>query len=112
MGDMKWSIEAFSNLVKNCIEHTPKDKTITISYDENPLYCLIKIEDEGEGFELADMPHLFERFYKGKNAAKGSIGIGLALAKTIIEEQNGYIEAENRKEGGARFTIKFYPSKK
>lgn len=112
MGDMKWSIEAFSNLVKNCIEHTPKDKTITISYDENPLYCLIKIEDEGEGFELEDMSHLFERFYKGKNAAKGSIGIGLALAKTIIEEQNGYIEAENRKEGGVRFTIKFYPSKK
>ena len=112
MGDMKWSIEAFSNLVKNCIEHTPKDRTITISYDENPLYCLIKIEDEGEGFELEDMSHLFERFYKGKNAAKGSIGIGLALAKTIIEEQNGYIEAENRKEGGVRFTIKFYPSKK
>ena len=112
MGDMKWSIEAFSNLVKNCIEHTPKDRTITISYDENPLYCFIKIEDEGEGFELEDMPHLFERFYKGKNAAKGSIGIGLALAKTIIEEQNGYIEAENRKEGGARFTIKFYPSKR
>ena len=112
VGDMKWSIEAFSNLVKNCIEHTPKDKTIMISYHETPLYCLVKIEDEGEGFELEDMPHLFERFYKGKNAAKGSIGIGLALAKTIIEEQNGYIEAENRKEGGARFTIKFYPSKK
>lgn len=107
-GDMKWSIEAISNLIKNCIEHTPEGGRIDISYKRNPLYTLIIIEDEGQGFEEKDIPYLFKRFYKGKTASKNSVGIGLALAKTIIEKQNGSIEAENRVEGGARFMIKLY----
>ena len=107
-GDMKWSIEALCNLVKNCIEHTPGGKKVMLSYKQNPLYTLILIEDEGEGFVPKEIPYLFKRFYKGKNATKGSIGIGLALAKNIIEKQNGSIEAENREEGGARFIIKIY----
>lgn len=108
IGDMKWSIEAIGNLVKNCIEHTPENKQIKISYQQNPLYTLILIEDEGKGFIPEEIPYLFKRFYKGKNATKDSVGIGLALAKTIMEKQNGYIEAENRLEGGARFIIKIY----
>ena len=108
-GDMKWSIEAIHNLIKNCIEHTPEGSKIRIYYEKAPLFTQIIIEDEGKGFEPEDIPHLFQRFYKGKNATKDSVGIGLALANTIIEKQNGLIEAENREDGGARFRIKIYP---
>jgi len=106
---MKWSIEALSNLLKNCIEHTPEEKKISIHYEQTPLFTGITIEDEGEGFLEEDIPYLFKRFYKGQNATKDSIGIGLALAQTIIDRQNGLIEVQNRAEGGARFIIKMYP---
>lgn len=108
IGDLKWSMEALYNLIKNASEHAPIGSQITLSYEKNPLFTQMQIEDEGEGFNEEDIPHLFERFYKGKNASKGSIGIGLALARNLIAKQNGVIEAENRREGGARFTIKIY----
>ena len=77
---------------------------------ENPLYTELIIEDDGEGFRPEDLPHLFERFYKGANASEESIGIGLALTRMIITEENGTIKAETKPEGGARFTIRFYKS--
>ena len=95
--DAEWTMEAIMNLLKNCAEHST-GKTIHCSYEQNPLYTEIVIRDEGKGFVKEDIPHLFERFYRGKNAEKGGIGIGLALAKEIIECQNGTIRAENRKE--------------
>ena len=82
--------------------------TVHCSYGQNPLYTEILIWDEGDGFVKKDIPHLFERFYRGENTREGGIGIGLALAKEVIERQNGTIRAENRSEGGARFTIRFY----
>lgn len=82
--------------------------TVHCSYAQNPLYTEILIWDEGEGFEKEDIPHLFERFYRGKNAGEGGIGIGLALAREIIERQNGTIGAKNRPGGGAQFEIRFY----
>ncbi|MCX4338877.1 MAG: HAMP domain-containing sensor histidine kinase [Lachnospiraceae bacterium] len=105
--DAEWTMEAIMNLLKNCAEHST-GKTIHCSYEQNPLYTEIVIRDEGKGFVKEDIPHLFERFYRGKNAEKGGIGIGLALAKEIIERQNGTIRAENRKEGGACFIVRFY----
>ena len=108
IGDLKWSMEALYNLIKNASEHAPIGSQITLSYEKNPLFTQIQIEDEGEGFNEEDIPHLFERFYKGKNASKDSVGIGLALARNLVAKQNGVIEAENRREGGARFTIKIY----
>lgn len=105
--DVEWTMEAVMNLMKNCAEHSAEG-TIFCSYEQNPLYTEILIWDEGEGFLKEDIPHLFERFYRGKNAKEGGIGIGLALAKEIIERQNGTIRAENRAEGGACFTIRFY----
>ena len=66
------------------------------------------MEDNGSGVDKEDLPHLFKRFYKGKNASSQSVGIGLALARMIISQQNGTLKAENRKEGGAKFTVKFY----
>ena len=108
MGDFYWSNEVILNVVKNCVEHTPCGGEISIVYEQNPICTQIIIEDNGEGFHKKDIPHLFTRFYKGENSAKDSVGIGLALAQSIVKKQNGEIRAENKKTGGARFTIKFY----
>ena len=105
--DPDWTMEALMNLMKNCMEHGA-GKTIHCSYEQNPLYTQIMIRDEGEGFAKEDLPHLFERFYRGRGAKEGGIGIGLALAKELIERQNGTILAKNMPEGGACFEIRFY----
>lgn len=105
--DLDWTMEAVINLMKNCMEHSAGG-TIHCSYGQNPLYTEILICDEGQGFAREDIPHLFERFYRGQNASEGGIGIGLALAKEIIERQNGTIRAKNMPEGGACFEIRFY----
>ena len=107
-GDMGWSIQAITNIIKNCYEHTPPGGEINVTAEENPLYTYICVEDNGPGMPLEDLPHLFERFYRGGHTKKDSIGIGLALSKALIEAQNGTLVAENRHEGGARFVIKFY----
>lgn len=105
--DLDWTMEAVINLMKNCMEHSAGG-TIHCSYGQNPLYTEILICDEGQGFAREDIPHLFERFYRGQNASEGGIGIGLALAKEIIERQNGTIRAKNMPEGSACFEIRFY----
>ena len=106
--DVEWTMEAFMNLLKNCMEHTPTGGTIQCSYEQNPLYTQIRIWDTGTGFSKKDIPHLFERFYRGENAKSGGIGIGLAISKAIIEMQNGTISADNLPDGGACFEIRFY----
>ena len=107
-GDPAWSVEALGNIVKNCVEHTPSGGKIRIEARETPIFTEIQVSDTGSGFERDDIPHLFERFYRGQNASEGSVGIGLALAREIVARQNGTIQAENRREGGAQFTIRFY----
>ncbi|MEG0378929.1 MAG: HAMP domain-containing sensor histidine kinase, partial [Eubacterium sp.] len=94
-GDMDWSVEAFINLIKNSIEHTPARGCITLSVEKNPLYVEITLCDNGSGFPEEELPHIFERFYQGAGASPGGIGIGLSLAKAIIEGQNGFVRAEN-----------------
>ena len=105
-GDMEWSIEAFSNLVKNCMEYAKRQ--ISIEYTQNPIYTEIKIWDDGDGIEEQDIPHIFERFYRGSKAKDGGIGIGLSLAKSLITMQNGCVEAKNEPAGGACFAVRFY----
>lgn len=105
--DLDWTMEAVINLMKNCMEHN-RGGTVHCSYGQNPLYTEICIRDEGEGFCKDDIPHLFERFYRGKNACEGGIGIGLSLAKEIVERQNGTLRAKNMPGGGACFEIRFY----
>ena len=105
--DKQWTLEAVSNIVKNCIEHLEVGGKLKITIHNNPIYDEIIIEDNGKGINPDDLPHLFERFYKGKNSNKDSIGIGLALSKKIIENQNGTIMVENIYPG-AKFTIHFY----
>ena len=111
--DLNWTMEAVINVMKNCMEHNAGG-TVHCSYGQNPLYTEIFIWDEGDGFAKEDIPHLFKRFYRGKNADAGGnirgsgIGIGLALSKEIIEHQNGTIRAKNLPNGGACFEIRFY----
>jgi len=106
--DLDWTMEAIMNLLKNCMEHSPEGTVVHCSYQENPLYVQIRVWDEGQGFAKEELPHLFERFYRGKNAKDGSIGIGLSLAKAIIEMQNGILSADNLPTGGACFEIRFF----
>lgn len=106
-GDYRWQLEAITNIIKNCIEHTPNDKNIFISYEENNLYTKIKIKDKGEGIPKEDLKHIFERFYKGKKSSENSFGIGLALSKTIIEKDNGYISCNSIENEGTEFIIKY-----
>ena len=106
--DAKWQIEAITNVLKNCIEHSKDDSTITIDIDSNKIYKQITIKDNGEGIDEKDLPHIFERFYKGKNSSKDSVGIGLALAKTIIEKDNGSIKVDSKKGKQTTFVIKYY----
>ena len=111
--DLNWTMEAVINVMKNCMEHNAGG-TVHCSYGQNPLYTEIFIWDEGDGFAKEDIPHLFKRFYRGKNADAGGnirgsgIGIGLALSKEIIEHQNGTIRAKNLPNGGACFEIRLY----
>lgn len=107
-GDIKWLAEALSNVIKNCIESTPSGGQIKISAEENAMYVKLYIADNGNGIPEEDIPHLFERFYRGKNSGKNGVGIGLSLAKAIIAQQNGTITVENQIPQGAKFTICFY----
>lgn len=105
--DLDWTMEAIMNLMKNCIEHN-KGGAVHCAYAQNPLYVEVTIWDEGQGFAKEDIPHLFERFYRGHNAQEGGIGIGLALAKEILERQNATIRARNMPDAGACFELRFY----
>lgn len=107
-GDVDWTAEAVTNVVKNCMEHTPESGTIKVKATENALFSQIIISDNGAGISKEDLPHIFERFYKGKNSDSKGFGIGLALSRTIISSQNGTIKAENATPVGALFTIRFY----
>ena len=108
--DLNWTMEAVMNLMKNCMEAAGTGTAVHCSYEKNPLYVQMRIWDEGEGFAKEDLPHLFERFYRGENAKNTGIGIGLSISQAIIEMQNGIIRACNLPNGGACFEVRFYIS--
>ena len=107
-GDYNWNKEAVLNIVKNAIEYTPDGKNIFINAEENDLYTKIEIRDEGKGIDEKDLPHIFERFYKRGNSAEDSFGIGLALSKSIVEKQNGFVSVDSEVGKGTTFTIKYF----
>lgn len=109
-GDLNWSSEAVTNIVKNCVEHTPCGGRITIRFGETPIYAWITIRDNGEGIHPDDLPFIFNRFYRGKKAHKDSIGIGLAMARSILQHQGGVIEVASEAGEGSQFTVKVYQS--
>ena len=107
IGDYKWQQEAVTNIIKNCIEHNKDNGKIYIRYEENTLFTKITIKDEGEGISKEDLKHIFERFYKGQNSSENSVGIGLALAKNIIEKNKGMISCKSELDKGTEFVIKY-----
>lgn len=106
--DLKWQVEAITNILKNAIEHSEEDSEIHISYEQNKMYSKIEIRDFGVGIPEKDLKHIFERFYKCENSAKDSVGIGLALSKAIVESNNGYISVDTKLNEGTTFTIKYF----
>ena len=106
--DLKWQVEAITNILKNCVEHSKNNSKIEIFYEENNVYTKIEIKDYGVGIDKEDLTHIFERFYKGKNSSNESVGIGLALSKSIIENNNGYIGVESEIRKGSLFIIKYF----
>ena len=108
VGDYKWEFEALSNLVKNCIEYSAENKKITISFSENSCYTKIVIQDEGLGINENEKNKIFERFYRGKNSLENNFGIGLSLAKEIINKDSGNLLIESVLNKGTKFIIKYY----
>ncbi|WP_400246841.1 sensor histidine kinase [Niallia sp. JL1B1071] len=108
IGDFNWTAEALINILKNCVEHTPEGGEIQIRFSENVLFTEIVIQDNGKGIANKDLPYIFKRFYKGENASEDSVGIGLAMAYSIIKSQHGDIEVRSKIGEGTTFHIKFY----
>ena len=106
--DAGWMAEALMNILKNCIEHTGPGKHVYISAQTNALYTQIQIRDEGGGIDKEDLPHLFERFYRGKNASPDSVGIGLAMSQRIVQEHRGVIDVRSTRGVGSEFTIRVF----
>lgn len=106
--DFMWEVEALSNIIKNSIEHIEKDGFVEVNYTKNKVYSRILIRDNGVGINSEDLPYIFDRFYKGKNTSKDSVGIGLALSKSIIEKDNGSISVKSTPNIGTIFTIKYF----
>lgn len=105
--DYKWQLEALINIVKNSIEHSKENSKINIKVEDSSLFLKVLIQDFGDGISKQDINHIFERFYKAKDASEDSIGIGLALSKTIIEKDNGYITVKSDKGKGTTFEVKY-----
>ncbi|MGE5375557.1 MAG: sensor histidine kinase, partial [Bacteroidota bacterium] len=107
-GDLNWSAEALTNVVKNCVEHTPEGGKIEIIYSANALYAEIVVSDDGEGIASRDITDIFNRFYRGKNADENSVGIGLAMAKAIFTAQGGDISVRSERGVGTSFIIRIF----
>ncbi len=107
-GDLNWSAEALTNVIKNCVEHTPEGGKIEIAYAANALYTEITVSDDGEGIASADLPNIFNRFYRGANAGENSVGIGLALAQAIFNAQGGDIAVHSQRGTGTSFEIRLF----
>jgi len=107
-GDPHWLREAISNIVKNCIEHTGEGGFVKLKAMQNNLCTTLTIEDNGKGIAKEHLEHIFERFYKGGNSSPNSVGIGLAMAKQIINCHGGIIEAQSEVDKGSTFIIKLY----
>ena len=106
--DLKWQVEAITNILKNAVEYSNHGDRVLIDCEDNNIYTQIKIIDYGKGMDKEDIQNIFKRFYKGKNSGKDSIGIGLSLSKAIIEEDNGRVSVDSKKNKGTIFTIKYF----
>lgn len=106
--DRHWLREALSNIIKNCIEHTSAGGHVNVKAERNNLKVILTVEDDGEGIAPEYLPHIFERFYKAGNTSPNSVGIGLAMAKQIINSHNGRVEVTSEPDKGTKFTVTFW----
>ena len=106
--DKQWTTEALSNIIKNCIEHTPEGGNVDVQVTQNNLYTQIIIKDNGVGISKEHLPYIFKRFYKVDGASNSSVGIGLSMSKQIIMRQGGMIDVKSELGKGTEFTIKLY----
>lgn len=109
-GDKNWTDEAIKNIIKNCIEHSEPGGRLKITANDTNIYSEFTISDTGCGIDKEDLPHIFERFWHGKNSSADSVGIGLALSKEILAKENASVSVESEKGKGSVFSIKFYKS--
>lgn len=107
-GDYKWEFEALSNILKNCLEYTSENKNIYVSFKETNMFTEITIQDEGKGMSKEEKRRMFERFYKGENSSNNNFGIGMSLAKEIINKDNGKIKVDSTPGIGSTFKIRYY----
>lgn len=107
-GDENWSVEALENIIKNCLEHISDGGMLNINTNSTTIYNEIEISDNGSGIAKEDLPHIFERFYHGKNSSAESVGIGLALSKAVFSKENANIDVKSKEGIGTKFTIRFY----
>ena len=107
-GNRPYLTEALGNILKNCLEHTPEGGSITVTASENAIYTGICITDTGNGIAKEDLPHIFERFYRGSDFARNGYGIGLAYANKIVRQQNGTLSVRNADPRGAQFELRIY----
>ena len=107
-GDYKWEFEALSNILKNCLEYTSENKNIYVSFKETNMFTEIIIQDEGKGMNKEEKRRMFERFYKGENSSNNNFGIGMSLAKEIINKDNGKIKVDSTPGIGSTFKIRYY----
>lgn len=108
IGDYKWEFEALSNILKNCLEYTSENKNIYVSFKETNMFTEITIQDEGKGMSKEKKRRMFERFYKEENSSNNNFGIGMSLAKEIINKDNGKIKVDSTPDIGSTFKIRYY----
>ena len=106
--DIEWTSEAIGNIIKNALDHTDRGEKITISWERTPAMIRIMITDNGHGIAQEDIHHIFKRFYRSKNASDNQgIGLGLPLAKAIVEGQGGILSVQSKELQGTTFTLSF-----
>lgn len=106
--DFEWTKEALGNLVKNALDHTDRGGTIRISWNRSPAMACLCVEDDGCGIAPEDMHHIFKRFYRSRRSgSRQGAGLGLPLAKSIVEDQGGNLSVESTLGEGAVFRMSF-----
>lgn len=106
--DRKWTAEALSNIVKNCIEHTGAGGEVSVAVVQTNFSTDITVRDTGEGIAKEHLPYIFDRFYRAPGASSDSVGIGLSMSKQLILRQNGRIDVKSELGAGTEFSVRLY----